>query len=326
VVDPSGAAEDIELTSGRRTDIELSRDGETFDALAIVPERDGHLAWDDGRWVARWRDGEVVEQLELWSGLLPVSQTRVDIQITPREPVVSEVGGGFAGVGAAVVFAENGRYAASDAKAVYAFDPTPGNLSMIVVNESPPFTASAVAPAREGGVHVVTLGGTFRTYARSGGWIREFDTGVANPVVAVADPISEMVALGGADGAVVVDPRTESVQPVTEVGAVVSVGFARDGTRLVAVESDGTVRLWDTQRAELVGTLWTGNGTAPSSPPWYDESTDTVWVATSGKILQFSLDPDRWVERACELVSRELTPDEWDRLVPGDTPQRSACA
>ncbi len=60
------------------------------------------------------------------------------------------------------------------------------------------------------------------------------------------------------------------------------------------------------------------------APPWYDESTDSVWVATSDKILRFSLEPTRWVERVCELVPRELTPDEWERLVPGDTPQRPA--
>ena len=75
-----------------------------------------------------------------------------------------------------------------------------------------------------------------------------------------------------------------------------------------------------------VGTLWNGSGTAPSSPPWYDAATDSVWVATSGKILQFSLEPARWVERVCELVSRELTVDEWDRLVPGETAQRPACS
>ena len=92
------------------------------------------------------------------------------------------------------------------------------------------------------------------------------------------------------------------------------------------MEADGTVRLWDTDRAEGVGILWNGKGTAPSSPPWYDEASDTIWVATSGKILQFSLDAERWIERVCGLVSRELTPGEWDRLVPGDAPQRAVCS
>ena len=47
---------------------------------------------------------------------------------------------------------------------------------------------------------------------------------------------------------------------------------------------------------------------------------------TSGKVTTFSLDPDRWIERACLLADRELTADEWERFVPGDEPQTSACS
>jgi WD40 repeat protein len=323
VVTPSDSPEDVELTSGRRTEIELRRDGEAFDAVAMTPEPGGHLAWNDGRLVARWRGGELVEQLELWSGLNVVSQSRDAARARPPAlgaSSVVELGGGFAGAGAVAVFE------GALVKAVYSYDPTPGNLSLIVSNESPPFTTSAVARTPLGGLHVVAAGGTVHTFGPSGSRVQQMESGFSDPSVAVVDPTSGAVALAGVDGAAIVDPETESVQRVTEVGAVVSVGFARDGMLLVVVEADGTVRLWDSETAELVGTLWTGNGSAPPSPPWYDESTDTVWVATSGKILQFSLDPDRWVERACALVSRELTPDEWDRLVPGDTPQRSACA
>jgi WD40 repeat protein len=164
-----------------------------------------------------------------------------------------------------------------------------------------------------------------RHYDRAGARLQQIATGLRNASVAITDPTTGSVALGGENGAVVVDPSTGSVQSVTDVAAVVSLGFARDGTLLVVVESDGTVRLWDTVRAESVGTLWIGSGTAPSSPPWYDESTDSVWVATSGKILQFSLEPAQWLERVCELVTRELTPEEWERLVPGEIQQRSAC-
>ena len=56
-----------------------------------------------------------------------------------------------------------------------------------------------------------------------------------------------------------------------------------------------------------------------------DDATDTVWVVTSGKLLQFSLDPQRWAQKACEIVGRNLTPDEWDRFVSGSGPVQSAC-
>ena len=322
-VAPSGAAELVELDSGRRDGVEfISPAGERFDVLAVQPEADGYLAWDDGRMVGRWRDGSLVEQLDLWSGGAPVSQTRDGIDV--RGPTIGgqkspPLGGGFAGQGAVAV------YEGSFARAIYAFDPTPGNLAMTWANEPAPFTTVAVAPTPGGGLHVLLDDGALRTYDRAGNRTSEIETGLADASVASADPSTGLVAFGGENGAVVVDPATESVLRVTDVGAVTSLGFARDGTVLVVVEVDGTVRLWDTVRAALIGTLWTGNGTASPSPTWYDESNDTVWVATSSKILEFSLDPARWVERACELVARDLTPDEWERLVPGDAPQRPAC-
>jgi serine/threonine protein kinase/DNA-binding SARP family transcriptional activator/WD40 repeat protein len=319
---PSGSVEVIELGSADREEVELlNREGGRFEAVAVVPEADGYLAWDDGRTVARWRDGRLVEQLDLWSSQVPVSQTRSAGQVPG--PLIDErgadppAGGGYAGRGAVAVF--EGQFA----KALYAFDPTPGELAMHWANESPPF-AVAVAPAPDA-VHVLLENGVLRTYDLAGNRTQEFETGLGDAFVAAADTSTGAVALGGGSGAVLVDPSARSVQPVTDVGAVASLGFARDGTVLVAVELDGTVRLWDTVRGELIGALWNGNGTAPSSPPWYDESTDTVWVATSSKILQFSLEPSRWVERACALVRRELTADEWERLVPGRVPQRPAC-
>ena len=50
-----------------------------------------------------------------------------------------------------------------------------------------------------------------------------------------------------------------------------------------------------------------------------------MWIPSSGKLLHIPLSPERWVEKACALVSRDLTQDEWDRYVPGDQPLHSAC-
>jgi len=46
---------------------------------------------------------------------------------------------------------------------------------------------------------------------------------------------------------------------------------------------------------------------------------------TSGRLLEIPLDPERWVERACDIVGRDLTSDEWQRYVPGDEDVQSAC-
>jgi WD40 repeat protein len=313
VVGQSGA-EVVDLASGERASVDLTLPGgDRFDPVAIVPEAEGYLAWDSGRTVARWRDTGVVEQIDLWSATGTVN-------LGPDDPGEEwHAGDGFVAAGAAAVFLRD------NANAVYRFDPTPGELALRSTLRSPPVATAAAAPAPDGGLHLVLDTGVVRTYDTSARRTGEVETGLSEPALAVADPASGLVALGGEHGAAILDPSTEAVQLVGEAGAIRQLGFARDGRMLVVVETDGTVRLWDIERAQPIGTLWTGTGTAPPAPPWYDPSTNSVWVATSGTILQFSLDPERWADRACELVSRELTPEEWDHLVPGDAPQRPAC-
>ena len=73
------------------------------------------------------------------------------------------------------------------------------------------------------------------------------------------------------------------------------------------------------------GVVWEGTGFQRSSASWYDETSDSMWVFTSGALIEVPLDPQRWVERACFIVRRDLTPEEWERHVPGDEAPRSAC-
>lgn len=71
--------------------------------------------------------------------------------------------------------------------------------------------------------------------------------------------------------------------------------------------------------------MWDGTGVRPSSPSWYDPATESIWVYTSGRLVEIPLSPERWVERACDIVGRDLTPDEWQRYVPGGDDVQSAC-
>ena len=53
--------------------------------------------------------------------------------------------------------------------------------------------------------------------------------------------------------------------------------------------------------------------------------TDSAWVATSGLLMEVPLDPQRWVQQACDLVGRDLTEDESERWTPGNDAPQSAC-
>lgn len=73
--------------------------------------------------------------------------------------------------------------------------------------------------------------------------------------------------------------------------------------------------------------LFTGDGALTiSDATAYDADTGLLAPVSSGQILQFSLDPDRWIEQACEFVGRDFTQAEWDQYVPGDGPPVSACS
>jgi WD40 repeat protein len=255
----------------------------------------------------------LTEPLELWSGAGDVTLARIPDGPGGRGPETT------VGAGAAAVFLSG------FAQSVQRFDPNEGALELISTIGSPPRATVAAAPAPNGGVHLVLNDGVVRTYDRTERSVGQVNTGLADPWLVVSDPTTGLIGVGGDGGAVVVDPVAGTFETVEEIGPVTSLGFARNGALLVLVESDGTVTLWDSVRSELVGTLWSGDGTVPSSLPWYDATTDSVWVATSGTILQFSLDPERWADRLCTLVGRELTPQEWDRYVPGDAPHRDVC-
>jgi hypothetical protein len=46
-----------------------------------------------------------------------------------------------------------------------------------------------------------------------------------------------------------------------------------------------------------------------------------VALNQNGAALVWDVDPDRWRDRACALVGRSLTQEEWKELLPGRTYQ-----
>lgn len=184
-------------------------------------------------------------------------------------------------------------------------------------------------PSGDGGLHIMSDDGTLRTYDSVGRVTSTLATGYEGLYASTSDDSvggTGRLVFGGRSDVIVVDPATGEILEVADVGEVTSVGFARGGELLVIAATDGSVQLWDVERSELLGVLWDGSGSRHQNPPWSDETSNTVWVASSGQLLQLSVDPERWVERACEIVGREFTQDEWDRFVPGGGEAQSACA
>lgn len=285
-----------------------------FGPIAAFPTEDGFVAFGQKARIGLWQGTDLVQQDRLQIG------DGVDGEFTPAAFV-------SAGLAPGPTHARNGvvvalPYSANWLPEVYLVDWSEGVLDTRLIETS--FQALTAVSSGDGGVHVMSSVGRIRTYDENGRWKNEMTTGLRYPFV-MARSDAGLIAAGGIDGAVIVDPSSGEARTIRDIGSVSALAFADGGRVVVTVEEDGTVRLWDAASATSIGMLARGSGRSPASMPWWDSERRTVWVASSGRIMEFSLDPDRWIERACAFVGRDLTREEWDRLVPGDEPLQSAC-
>jgi DNA-binding SARP family transcriptional activator/tRNA A-37 threonylcarbamoyl transferase component Bud32 len=182
-------------------------------------------------------------------------------------------------------------------------------------------------PAADDGLIILEPNGTLTTYDASGTITDELASGHLESPFGTFDG-SHLIALAqqssSGSSVTITDLDDESVRALPSFGRVENIGFARGGAMLVIQSADGAVNLWDVEAAAFAGTLWNGTG-AGFDGPWYDEASDSIWVLTSDEIVRLPLDATVWRQRACEAAGRDLTQDEWDRLVPGGGPVQPSC-
>jgi hypothetical protein len=92
------------------------------------------------------------------------------------------------------------------------------------------------------------------------------------------------------------------------------------GPLLASLGSDGDVRLWDVETWQPVGLRLTEehywgflSGRSGELAVWFEGAE-----GGDGRVRRLPLAPEAWVERACSLVSRQLTSDEWALIHPDD--------
>lgn len=309
----TGNPEIIDLATGARSTFELhAPDGERNVHPVAYPDGESYWTIDEGASLSRWEGDRLVSRIVL---------NGFPFTGNPDEDSWAIVTSGSQAGYLSVQLVD----LSTDALRVALTIPAP--------------TAATAHRSADGGVHVLDSNGRLHTYDRNGSLVsemiiaeRDWSPFRVDPrrnigTLISLDPSSGRLAMPGLLGeALIVDPSTGEVQVLTNVDAVRTVTFARNGELLVILSEDGSVSLWDLERGQSAGKVWTGNGLGGSSATWYDESTDSIWVATSGKLIQVPLDPAGWVARSCEIVGRGFTQDEWDRFVPGDEPVQSACA
>lgn len=299
VVEPDGDPIITDLTSGEQTTMQLmTPEGDDFAAVFAAPVGNGIMAIDGQHVIVLWEDGAMVDRIDLDG-------------ITLRGTVD---GDRFAILGQQ----SDGTRVANLVRLA------PGGIDLILTVPAP--EGISVRPSPDGGLFVFGSDGTVNVFDSTGA---RTDVAVAHggdALVTAFDHSSGLLAIAaGPLGVTILDLATGNLEPVPGDDFVAGLGFARSGELLIITRVDGSVRIWDMDRRSDSGVIPLGSGAKVLSPLWYDDLTDSMWIATSGDLTRISLDPKRWVQRACEIVERELTADEWRRFVPGDAPAEPAC-
>lgn len=296
----SSTVEVIDLASGDRSVTELvTDDGERFTPHTVHPDHSGLWAVDFENVFTRWESGRLVERLDL-GGESASFGTRVDDLL------------GY----------------------VHLDDDADFFASLIDLGSSPAevlFTVETAwwnqaFPAPDGGLFVLERSGPLLRYDAAGDLVARVSTKALDTDLIAVDPSSGRIVAARRSGEVsIIDPATGETEKLPPLEPISNIGFGRDGELLAVTGSDGTVRLWDLERNVSAGVAWSGVGSAGGSPSWFDAESNSIWVASSGRLLNIPLDPAQWIERACSVVGRDLTQAEWERYVPGDEQRHSAC-
>jgi len=176
------------------------------------------------------------------------------------------------------------------------------------------------------------------TQGRHGSPMRVTD----DAVLSVAfDPSGRLVAAGGAIGPVRVW-RVSDQQPAFpplsgHTGQVTGAAFDLTGSLLATTTLFGETRLWDAATGLAYGEL-VGSAKPDSLVPSIDLpglplgnafSPDGKLLAVAGvetRAMLWDVDPEVWRERACAIVGRNLSIEEWRLYLPSGTPYRATCS
>ena len=178
------------------------------------------------------------------------------------------------------------------------------------------------------------------THARHGKPMRVADDGVLGVAF---DASGRLVAGGGAIGPVRVwraaDQRPAFPPLSGHTGPVTGVTFDPSGSFLATTSLLGGTRLWDPATGlgygeELVASTRTGSLTSSVDlPPFLGLrnafSPDGKLLAVAGVEtlpMLWHVDPAVWRQRACAIVGRNLSLEEWSLYLPQGTPYRATCS
>jgi DNA-binding SARP family transcriptional activator/WD40 repeat protein len=163
---------------------------------------------------------------------------------------------------------------------------------------------------------------------RTGHRLWRADLGYPDGQAIALSPNRQTLVVGTFGGAVVLlDMATGRVlarRTLRLSAQILSADFAPDGSVVALGGNDGQVHLLTADTLQEIGQLPIGTGAAWAFAAYTANGSALSAVDERGHIVQWDPRPQSWIHRACAIVARDLTPDEWNTYLPG-LPRTRTC-
>ncbi|MBI3240896.1 MAG: hypothetical protein HYZ49_01190 [Chloroflexi bacterium] len=104
-----------------------------------------------------------------------------------------------------------------------------------------------------------------------------------------------------------------------------AVAFSPDGKILASGSSDANIILWDVESGERIGPPLVSHTDWVRGISFSPDGTKLVSGSSDSKVILWDVSLASWQKRACDIVARNLTQEEWKHYVP-NRPYEQTCA
>jgi len=112
---------------------------------------------------------------------------------------------------------------------------------------------------------------------------------------------------------------------VGHTDSVMGIAFSPNGEILASASIDNTIRLWNVATRQPLGGPLTGHTDKVINVIFSPDGKTLAATSSDRSISLWDLDVNSWVARACRIVDRDLTINEWNRYVGAGAP-RPTCS
>ena len=99
---------------------------------------------------------------------------------------------------------------------------------------------------------------------------------------------------------------------------ITGVAFSSDGRTLASVSFDKTVILWDVKTGKPIGQPIRGSQYPLYGIAFNPDSKTLASGGASDKVMIWDIDPQSWIEKACQRAGRNFTQAEWAQYFPSE--------